>query len=153
MKTIAAVALVLAFTGTAAALTERPALQAAAVHLAGPVTVQCASSQEVDALVAQWNPPCRPLGWSFPEARQVFLGPRVCTLLNQPTRPGYAEAVQVFAHELGHVALQTRNELRVECYSLRHARAVARALGHPLTARQWSFVRSQVACVREVAES
>ncbi len=57
----------------------------------------------------------------------VHLRPEWCAALLQPETDGYAALV--LGHELGHVVLRTRDEMKAECWGLRHVPQIARLLG------------------------
>lgn len=69
-------------------------------------------------------------GYAYLETGVVHLRPEWCAALRRPTvgqDGGYAALV--LGHEVGHVALQSRDEEKVECWGLRRVPLIARLLG------------------------
>lgn len=69
-------------------------------------------------------------GYVYLRAGPVHLRPEWCEALlarSEDEVGGYAALV--LGHEVGHFVLNTRDEMRAECWGLRHVKLVARLLG------------------------
>jgi hypothetical protein len=133
----------LTITGTANPWSRRPPLQAVAAQFTGvaPVIV-CETSVEHEQGVRAGKTPY--YGFTMmTRPKLVVLSPLICRSLRQRKLDSVelAHAVFVFAHELGHVAQDTKDETAAECYALDNWRrlGVLLGLGEP-TAEQESAV-------------
>ena len=138
-------AVALTITGTANPWSRQPPLETEAAQLTGatPVIV-CETSVEHEQGVKAGKTSY--YGFTMmTRPKLVALSPLICRSLRQRRLDSaeFAHAVFVFAHELGHVARDTKNETAAECYALDNWRrlGVLLGLGKP-TLEQESAVAS-----------
>jgi hypothetical protein len=127
----ALLAVALTITGTANPWSRRPPLEAEAAELTGaaPVIV-CETSVEHEQGVMAGKTSY--YGFTMmTRPKLVVFAPFICQSLRQRKLDSaeFAHAVFVFAHELGHVALDTKDETAAECYALDNWRRLGVLLG------------------------
>lgn len=67
-------------------------------------------------------------GYVFLSTGPVHLRPEWCEALAGSEDSAGAYAALTLGHEVGHFVLNTRDEMRAECWGLRHVRQIARLL-------------------------
>ena len=139
-------AVALTITGTANPWSRQLPLEAEAAELtgAGPVIV-CETSVEHEQGVRAGKTSY--YGFTMmTRPKLVVISPFICRSLRQRKLDSaeFAHAVFVFAHELGHVARDTKDETAAECYALKNWRrlGVLLGLGKPTPEQESAVARA-----------
>ena len=139
-------AVALTITGTANPWSRQLPLESEAAEItgAGPVVV-CETSAEHDQGVRAGKTPY--YGFTMmTRPKLVVVSPFICRSLRQRKLDSaeFAHAVFVFAHELGHVAGDTKDETVAECYALKNWRrlGVLLGLGKPTPEQESAVARA-----------
>jgi hypothetical protein len=124
-------AVALTITGTANSWSRQLPFEAEAAELTGaaPVIV-CETSVEHEQGVRAGKTPY--YGFTMmTRPKLVVFSPLICQSLRQRKLDSaeFAHAVFVFAHELGHVALDSKDETAAECYALKNWRRLGVLFG------------------------